>query len=75
MEVGVRVEAEDPMTGRRTHTATSYLTFVSLGADGRPAAVPALTVATDDERRRFAEAELRRAARLAARQALQQARA
>jgi acyl-CoA hydrolase len=75
MEVGVRVEAEDPMTGRRTHTATSYLTFVSLGADGRPAAVPSLTVATDDERRRFAEAELRRAARLAARQALLQARA
>ncbi|HND34265.1 MAG TPA: acyl-CoA thioesterase, partial [Myxococcota bacterium] len=42
MEVGVRVEGEDPLTGQRTHTASAYLTFVALDEDGRPVGVPAL---------------------------------
>lgn len=63
IEVGVRVEGEDPLTGERTHTASAYTTFVSL-VDGRPAGVPRLRVETEDEHRRLAEAELRRAARL-----------
>ena len=63
MEVGVRVEGEDPLTGVRTHTASAYTTFVSL-VEGKPAAVPALLTASGDEVRRQTEAELRRRSRL-----------
>ena len=66
MEVGVRVEAESDGGGRR-HAVRAYLTFVALDAQGRPRAVPALLPETDEERRRFAAAEERRTARLAAR--------
>ena len=40
MEVGVRVEAEDPRTGERRHTSTAYVTMVALDDDGRPDARP-----------------------------------
>ena len=66
MEVGVRVEAENPYTGERRHSSTAYLTMVAL-EDGKPAAVPGLISETDDELRRRREAELRRANRLAER--------
>lgn len=68
MEVGVRVEAEDRYTGAREHTSTCYLTFVSLDADGRPSVLPTLTPVTSDDHRRWADAERRRAVRLAARE-------
>jgi acyl-CoA hydrolase len=67
MEVGVRVEAENPRTGERRHTSTAYLTMVALDDEGRPVAVPTLLAESDDERRRQREAELRRANRLAER--------
>jgi acyl-CoA hydrolase len=67
MEVGVRVEAENPRTGETRHTSTAYLTMVALDDEGRPAPVPELTVESEDERRRQREAELRRANRLAER--------
>lgn len=70
VEVGVRVEGEDPLTGERTHTASAYTTFVSL-VDGRPAPVPRLLSESVDEVRRYAEAELRRASRLRHRDALE----
>lgn len=63
IEVGVRVEGEDPLTGERTHTASAYTTFVSL-VEGRTTLVPRLLVETPDEHRRLAEAELRRNSRL-----------
>ncbi len=66
MEVGVRVDAENPKTGEVFHTATAYLTFVALGSNGKPTAVPPLILESDDDRRRHAEAEARRAHRLAA---------
>jgi acyl-CoA hydrolase len=68
MEVGVRVEAEDPRIGERRHTSTAYLTMVALDDDGRPTQVPELQVETEDERRRQREAELRRETRLAERE-------
>jgi len=68
MEVGVRVEAENPFTRQRRHTSTAYLTMVALDADGRPARVPPLLPASPDEERRCHEAELRRANRLAERE-------
>src|SRR4051812_45041508 len=66
MEVGVRVEAENPFTDEVRHTSSAYLTMVALGEDGRPSpAVPALEPETPDERRRAQEAEVRRRNRLA----------
>ena len=65
MEVGVRVEGEDPLTGERLHTSSAYLTFVALEADGSRAKVPRLIAESADELRRVAEAESRRAHRLA----------
>jgi len=64
MEVGVHVEAEDLRTGEITHTASGYLAYVCLDADGRPRQVPALLPETDEDRRRMAEAEERQQARL-----------
>ena len=66
MEVGVRVEAENPFTGEVRHTSTAYLTMVAL-EDGQPIAAPKLVAETEDEQRRQREAELRRANRLAER--------
>jgi len=66
IEVGVRVEAENLLTGVRRHTNTCYLTFVALDDAGRPVAVPPVLPETDVERRRYGEAEARRAQRLAA---------
>ena len=67
MEVGVRVEAENPRTGEVHHTSTAYLTMVALDDSGEPTAVPPLLVENETERRRQREAELRRANRLAER--------
>ena len=65
IEVGVRVEAENLLTGVRRHTNTCYLTFVAVDEAGRPAPVPPIVPETDDERRRYREAEARRAQRVA----------
>ena len=67
MEVGVRVFAEDPKTGKRTKTSTAYLTFVALNDARKPSAVPPLLPQSEDEQRRFDQAIERRAQRLAAR--------
>ena len=69
MEVGVRIEAENPKTGEIFHTATAYMTFVALGSNGKPCEVPGLILETDVDRRRHREAEARRMHRLATRDA------
>ncbi|MGH7620899.1 MAG: acyl-CoA thioesterase [Gemmatimonadaceae bacterium] len=69
MEVGVRVEAENLLTGRRRHTNSCYLTFVAVDSNGRPIEVPLLEPETEDERRRNAAARERRRRRLEERQA------
>src|SRR5947209_18932007 len=68
MEVGVRVESENPLTGSRAHTNTAYLTMVALDEGGQPAPVPPLLAITPTETRRMRGAELRRANRLAERE-------
>lgn len=75
MEVGVRVLAE-PWNEVRpaTPVATAYLVFVALGADGSPREVPPVLPETDEDRRRFAEAEIRRTHRLARRAAILRSR-
>ncbi|HWF75373.1 MAG TPA: acyl-CoA thioesterase [Solirubrobacteraceae bacterium] len=64
MEVGVRVEAENPLTGVVRHTNSAYFTMVALDAGGHPIPVPPLVTSGDDEERRRREAELRRSNRL-----------
>ena len=67
MEVGVRVEAENPRTREVRHTSTAYLTMVAVDEHGKPLPVPPLEVSGETEERRQHEAELRRENRLAER--------
>ncbi|MDO8562256.1 MAG: acyl-CoA thioesterase [Candidatus Limnocylindria bacterium] len=64
MEVGVRVEAENTLTGESKHVASAYLVFVAIDAGGHPVPIPPLVAETDQERRRMAQAKQRRALRL-----------
>ena len=67
MEVGVRVEAENAVTGEVRHTSTAYLTMVCVDENGKPSAVPPVETEGPDEERRRGEAETRRRNRLAER--------
>jgi acyl-CoA hydrolase len=71
MEVGVRVEAEDLLSGRRRHTNSCYLTFVAVDRDGRPTEVAGLVPESPDEIRRHHAAAARRQRRLEEREAEQ----
>jgi acyl-CoA hydrolase len=76
MEVGVRVETQpwnDPSTVT-LHVASAYFVFVAVDPDGRPRAVPPLRPETPDEERRYHEAEIRRANRLARKRDIDAAR-
>ncbi len=65
IEVGVRVETEDPLTGEREHCCSAYLTFVALDESGSTISVPVLDPGTQPEAQRRAEdAQARRDARL-----------
>lgn len=64
MEVGARLESEEPHTGKRSLVATAYMTFVAIDGTGKPQLVPPLLPETEDEVRRVHEAELRRKSRL-----------
>jgi acyl-CoA hydrolase len=64
MEVGVRVDAENPKTGEVFHTASAYMTFVAIGGNGRPSEVPPLILESETDRRRHEDARLRREKRL-----------
>ena len=64
MEVGVRVEAEKPSTGEVRHTGTCFLTYVALGKDRKPMPIPMLLLKTEEDKRRWDEAEQRQKARL-----------
>ena len=75
MEVGVRVEAENARTGRRVHTSSAYLVYVALDREGKPRPVPPVVTENDEQEQRQREAKLRRAARLARKEAILKARA
>lgn len=64
MEVGIRVEREERASGRREHCLTGYFTFVAVGPDGKPAAVPPIEPETEVDKRRFQDALARRQVRL-----------
>ena len=68
MEVGVKVFHEDRNSGQREHVVSAYLTFVSLDqVTGKPRPVVKVVAETEDEKRRYADAERRRQDRLACR--------
>jgi len=66
MEVGCRVDTEDMRTGIRRYVTRAYLTFVAIDKDGRPRPIESLALVTEDDHRRHAAAQLRRAERLQA---------
>jgi uncharacterized protein (TIGR00369 family) len=72
MEVGIYVEAENPLTGEGTHTNSAFAVYVALDQNGRPKEVPPLIIETEEERQRWEAAELRREARLKQKLAKQQ---
>ena len=75
MECGVRVEAQDPLTGAVRHVNSAYLVFVAVDPAGRPRPVSPLVAETDTQRRRQQEAKLRRERRIAHKEAIDTARA
>lgn len=64
LEVGVRVDAENPITGVKRHTNTCLLTFVAIDDDHCPTPVPPLDLADPEDRRRFEAGRERRRRRL-----------
>ena len=64
MEVGVRVQTENLMTGSIQHTASAYLTYVALDKNGKPVPIPPIITETDKEIKRNIQARARREVRL-----------
>ena len=70
LEIGVRVEVEDVVSGERMHTSSAYLVFVALDEEGKPREVPPLQAENAAERGRQREAKIRRETRLVHREAI-----
>lgn len=64
MEIGIRVTAEDYMTDKRTRIFSAYFTFVALDDKLRPVPIPPVLPVTEEEKRRFEQAEIRRQHRI-----------
>ena len=60
MEVGVKVMAEQIRSRTSRHVVSCFFTMVALDDERRPAPVPPFAPETPDERRRHADAELRK---------------
>jgi uncharacterized protein (TIGR00369 family) len=65
MEVGVRVETENIMTGEKRHIASAYLTYVALDNNRKPVEVPPVIPESELEKLRYKQALNRRELRLA----------
>jgi acyl-CoA hydrolase len=74
LEVGVRVEADNVITGRHVHTSSAYLVYVALDKEGRPRAVPPVVPENEEQAQRQHEAKLRRENRLIRKEAIVKAR-
>ena len=64
MEAEVHVQAENPITGVKTHTNNAYLVYVALGDDGQPVTIPQISAETPQEQQRLDAAKQRQAMRL-----------
>lgn len=74
MEIGVRIEAQDPTTRKGAHTGSCYLTYVALNEKGKPTPISPLIVTTAEEKRRFKQALARRKLREAENEVLRKDR-
>ncbi len=63
MEIGVRVESEEVVSGKIHHTASAYLTFVALNKEGKSIEIAPLILDGAEEERRQQNAVLRSAQR------------
>ncbi len=63
MEAEVHVEAENPITGVKTHTNNAYVVYVALDDAGKPVRVPPLLAETPEEQARMDQAKQRQANR------------
>jgi acyl-CoA hydrolase len=70
MEIGAKVEAENSYTGESRHILSAFFTFVALDEGGKPVNVPGVSPQTEEEKRRFSNAEIRREGRLETRKKL-----
>jgi uncharacterized protein (TIGR00369 family) len=68
MEITVEVTAEEPISGKLTHTNSAHLVFVALDGQGKPSTVPEVLLETEEQRLAYNEAKLRQEARLLRRQ-------
>ena len=64
VETEISIEAENALTGERRHISRAYFVYVAIDENGRPTRVRPLEVTMPDQRRRWKEAEQRRARRL-----------
>ncbi len=64
MEVGVKIIAENVLSGEKRHTNSCYVTYVALDDSGLPTQVPPIVPETADEKRRYDRAAKRRASRV-----------
>ena len=64
MEIGVRVDAENSDTSEAHHIVSAFFTFVALGDDNKPCAVPTVLPGNEEENHRYREAQRRRNTRL-----------
>jgi acyl-CoA hydrolase len=64
MEVGVRVDAEDILTGKVVHVSSAYLVYVAIDGNGKAVEIPPVIAETEEERRRMTAAKVRRERRL-----------
>jgi acyl-CoA hydrolase len=72
LEVEVEVFSEEILTGLQKMTSRAYLTFVAVDREGLRIPIPGLILETEDDKRRAAEANIRRSERLKARKSLEE---
>lgn len=60
MEIGIKIVAENLTTAEKRHTNSCFFTMVALDEHHKPAQVTALQLNTADEKRRYAQAQIRR---------------
>jgi acyl-CoA hydrolase len=60
MEIGIKVVAENLRTHEKRHTTSCYFTMVALDEHGKTIEIQRLTLETEEEKRHFAAAEIRK---------------